>query len=358
MASNLKLVGGSPFMGSPLVYSVTAASITGDISFHKIKIEVTAGLALSSDDMVENQENKIVLTFSTPVNSGQTVQVDISSALQAAADNYVYSVNPPSVYPHVVFSLKAWDEYMQNGQEAQKTAEVTNGGGSVILGKVSDMSRMFANGNLLAQNFSKKPLNDNPEVVCDGDTVVVPLNWEKAYNIGNLISGPTSQLYTVSMTDAEKKTGCLKQYGGHPYYLLSSSASKNVKNRYQFRFINSLGVMESFTVFCNGTQQMKMSSEKHDIAIQESFSKFSRGIYEKKNDMEVLKLSSGPMTAAWVSWFLHEFLMTQVAWIFINEHWVPCNITADDTITALDMTKNDYTSIDFSVEMNFYGSLF
>lgn len=363
MASNLKLVGGSPLIGSPLIYAVTAAALTGEVSFHKLKLEVTAGLLPAYDDRVINDEIKLILTFSSPVNSGETLQIDISSALRAAADSYHYVVTPPSAYPCIKFSLKAWDEYMQNGTDTQKTGVITNEGGTAIMGSFSDLERLLANGNKAAQVFSRKPTADlnkgiGYEVVVDGETVVVPENWDKGLVIGNITAGPTSQVFTVSVTDNELKNGAyaIKTYGGKTFLVYSKKFAKRFGDRYCFRFVNSLGVLESISVNCLTTQQMNLESEKHIVSMPETFSKFSHGIYEKSNDYEKLKLTTGPLDKYWTSWFLHEFLTTKCAWVQLDSNWIPCHIVVEDTVTGCDRTKSDAISVDFTVELDMNGS--
>lgn len=364
MASNLTLVGGSPLIGSPLIYQVTAASLTGEVSFHKVKLQVTAGLLPASDDYVENSENQVILTFSSPANSGETLKIDISSALRAAADNYRFSPIPPSAYPRIVFSLKAWDEYMQNGMEAQKTGETTNAGGTAIMGAFSDLERMLSGGNLSAQSFSHKPVANGTdidyEVIEEGESVVVPQNWETGLVIGNITSGPSSKIFVASLTDEEKEKSefVVKTYGGRDFLVAKRYfVSHFLGDRYSFRFVNPFGVLESITVNCKATQQMALTSDKHIISMPESFSSFSRGVYEKSNDYEKWKFSTGPLGSAWVSWFLHDFLTTKYAWIQVFDNWLPCHIVIEDTVMGLDKTKSDAISIDFAVEFDLNGAL-
>lgn len=359
MASNIKLVSGSPMIGNPLVYSVTAASISGEVSFHKVKLEVTASLLLSTDDQPVNKENQLVLTFSSPVSSGETINIDISSALRAVADNYVFHFTPPSAYPHIAFSLKAWDEYMQNGLEAQKTAAVTNSGGNAIFGAYSDLERLYAVNSKQATVLTRKPKVDdgaNYELVVEGDTIVLPEAFEEKKNIGNITVGPSVKTYKVELTDDEKEEGAIKEYGGRSFFVISTDVAKRMGTHYLFRFINSLGVMESVSVYGRATQQVSISSEKYNISKAETFSSFSRGIYEKKNDYETLKLSSGPLDMYWSAWFLHEFLMTKMAWVNVDGNWIPCHVVPEDTVSGIDNTKNDVISIDFSVELDMNGS--
>lgn len=361
MALNLTLVGGSPMIGNPIVYAVTAATLKGEVSFHKVKLEVTASMVPSADDRVYNKENKVVLTFSSVVNSGETVQIDISSALRSAADTYVYSSVPPSAYPYITFSLKAWDEYMQNGQEAQKTAVITNAGGTAIFGSFTDLERMLSGGNKLAKSFSRKPSGCDLEVVVEGETVVVPEILNSGVSIGSLAVGPSSHVYPVTFDVSKVQTDIgisMQTLGNRDFLVLSKEEGKKRYggDRYCFRFINSLGVMESFAVQSLATQQMVMDSEKSVISMPETFSNFSRGIYEKKNDIEKWKLSSGPLHRTWLSWFLHEFLMATHAWIKVDGNWIPCHIVGDDTVTGIDRTKSDAYCVDFTVELDIKGS--
>lgn len=365
MASNLTLVGGSPLIENPIIYQVTAATLKGEVSFHKVKLEVTAGLLPAADDYETNSENQVVLTFSSLANSGETLQIDISSALRAAADNYQYSPIPPSAYPRIVFSLKAWDEYMQNGMKAQKTGVISNVGGTAIMGAFSDLERMLSGGNKSAQIFSRKPIADlsngiGYEMIEEGEKIVVPQDWEEGKVIGNITSGPSSKVYMASIEDSDilNTVFTIKRYGGRPFLVFKKGYVWAKKKPYHFRFVNSLGVLESITVSCLATQQMQLTSDKHVVSMPETFSRFSRGIYEKSNDYEKWKFSTGPLGKAWVSWYLHEFLTTKHAWILISGNWIPCHIVADDTVLGRDETKTDAISIDFSVELDINGSPF
>lgn len=358
MARDLRLVGGSPLIGSPLVYSVTAAVLNGELSFHKVKIEVAAGMGLATDDATNNKENTVTLTFSSPVNSGETINIDISSALRAAADNYVYSVNPPSSYPHIKFSLKAWDEYMQNGQEAQKTTAISNSGGVAILGKYSDLERLLSGGNKTARYFTRKPSmwvkDADMEVGYDGETVVIPSSYDSDKVIGDITVGPTSKVYTLSRSDGNSDSVEVTNIGGIGHCILP--VSEKPKDRYCFRFINTLGVMESYAVNSLVSQEMNLKSDRYDISIQETFDKFSRGIYQKQSDYEKLKLSSGPLDKYWLSWFLHEFLMAEIAWVNMDGNWIPCHFVVEDTVTGVDRTKSDMIAVEFTVELDINGS--
>jgi len=108
MASGLNIEGASPLIGSPITYKVRAATISGSVAFHRVKLTVHA--ALDGDTAYTD------LTLSSPAESGEWLHFDISSALRAVADRYEYTYTPPASYPRVRYTLSACDEYMQNGE--------------------------------------------------------------------------------------------------------------------------------------------------------------------------------------------------------------------------------------------------
>ena len=98
MAQTISFLSGSPFIENPIVYNVTANEVTGVVSFHNVMLQVTAGL---------QGGNYVDYVLHSPVDSGETVQIDISSALRAVASDYKYASTPPDHYPYISYSLKA-----------------------------------------------------------------------------------------------------------------------------------------------------------------------------------------------------------------------------------------------------------
>lgn len=127
-------------------------------------------------------------------------------------------------------------------------------------------------------------------------------------------------------------------------------------DRYEFRFVNGLGCLESISVCSLSTTEMNVTSESYIRSIQETFGKFSRGVVIKSNDYETWKLSSGPLDIYWQSWFMHEFLMTKKAWIKIGANWIPCHILADETVSGLNRQENGICEVQFSMQLDINGS--
>ncbi len=337
MASGLLLVNGSPLIGSPITYRVTAATVAGTTAFHRVKLTVTAALSAGATDWVN-------LTLSSPAESAEVLFFDISSALRAVADRYEYEVNPPSAYPYIVYSLSACDEYMQNGEVHDNVGVVTTQGGNVLMGAYSDLERMLSSGSKLAQHFTRKP-KTLAEVVMVGETMVCPQSFATAVSEAKVTTGPTSQTAYIA------KEG-IQTINGRQVYALPSGQ----KDRYQFRFVNGLGCLESISLSSLRTTEISCTTESYIRSIQETFGSFSRGLVTKKNDYETWKLSTPPLDEAWQSWFLHEFLMAKFVWMNIGGNWIPCHIIPEETTQGINRIENSLVTVTFSVRLDINGS--
>ena len=350
MASNLQLISGSPLIGSPIVYQVTAGSPVGDVTFQRVKIYVKAGL--SSEGVFRTYP------LSQPVQKGETVRIDISSALQAVADGYEYEADPPQhsasspfVYPYIQFSLKAYDEYMQNGQNSGDVGETTNDGGRALMGSFSDRERLAAQqaGRNTAR-FSRKPSGEAVavEIVTVGETYLraEPMS----VGIGNLTNGPRLRKFTIA---------------GEGYHTLTAG-TESVKvyavpsspDRYWLRFVNGLGVVESVSVASLVSEEVNYKVSEYVVARQELFNQVSRGAVVKQNDQERLKLSSGPIDRLWQQWYLHELLPTPQAWIWIDGLWIPCHIVPEETVSGISRADGKLLEVQFTVRLDIAGSPF
>lgn len=343
MASNLQLISGSPLVGSPIVYQVTAGSPVGDVTFQRVKLYVTA--RLSTDSTARRYE------MSQPADKGETVEIDIRSALQAVADKYEYTAEPPTRYPYILFSLEACDEYMQNGQNSGDVGITTNPGGRALMGSFSDLERLKAQqAGRNTTKFTRKPNGQAAvEIVTVGETYLRP--EPMAVGIGNITNGPRVRSYTISVE------------GAHTLWSGTSYATKvyavaDHQDRYRLRFVNGLGVVESVSVESLVSEEVAYKVSEYVKARQELFNQVSRGAVVKQNDQERLKLSSGPVDRLWQQWFLHELLMSPQAWIWIDEMWVPCHIVPEETANGLSRVESKPLEVQFTVRLDIAGSPF
>ena len=318
MASVLGIIDGGHYVKNPVLVGVTSEALTGNVSFHKVMVEVRA--ALSTDSEYTTRVCSAVVPDSS---RACPLVVDISSALRAVADSIEYEPTTLDI-PCVQYSLKAWDEYMKDG-EIHDVSEVSGVGGVAYMGGYTDRERILGSYG----GFSTKP--DTPEVVGVGESVVVPNGFT------------TSASYDVTASGANTL--------GRSVYAVPSD-----KDRYELRFVNSRGLIESVSMKCMVQGVQKMEQKENVRAMQETMRKFSRMSIRKTSNTPSLKMNSGPLDKAWLRWFVEEFLVTQDAWIKIDGAWLHCNVTSEDSISTVNRMKREILSLDFEIKLDFNGA--
>ena len=264
----------------------------------------------------------------------------------AVASTYQYEATAPVNYPYISFTLKAWDEYMQNGAVHEKVGVVTDTGGRALLGGYSDLDRLLSSASRDALYFTRKPTS-HPELLCDGDTYILPNDMSAT--IANITAGPRSLPYPV-VIDKDHPAG-LRTLGGRSVYVMPAQ-----RDRYQFRFINRFGVMESFAAMALRETTVAITKNNYLLANRETFNSFSRRLIKKQNDVETWKMSTGPLDDSWQQWVMHDFLMTEHAWILVSGNWLPCVVSPDDSVSALNRHAHDVMDVQFSVIFDLNGS--
>lgn len=340
MAVITSQVSGSPLIGSPIVYQIVAGSY-GDTVFHRVKLQVVAGMQGGDYTTIE---------MSSPAEEGETLNFDISSALRAVADQYIYTPEPPEYYPYIQYYLVAWDEYMVNGitYESSKDYYPDNYQETSLrglMGAYSDLERLIAGESKQTLKFTRKP--SSPEVLFVGDTFVRPTEME-SHSL-NITHGPQSLVYLITNPG-------LQTVGGATIY----AHTPKTKDHYNIRFINGLGCMESVSVMSLKQVNTSIITNQYTHSIIESFGTISRGLAVKKNDIETWNLSSGPLDEEWQSWYIHEFLMSEIAWINIkqtgNPLWVRCHILPEENTSGINRISNDNLAVNFSIQLDITGS--
>ena len=338
MAKSIIYSSGSPLCGSPIIYKVTAATLseTAVVSLHSLIVEVSCSLS--------SVGKTYVYPTRCAVSSGETVDIDVSSALRAVADAYEYTPEPPAEYPYIAYSLKAYDEYILNGELFQNVGEVTSNNHKALLGAYSDLDRIAAGGSKLAQHFSRKPTS-SPELLVLGESIVTPISLASPISEASITKGPTSAITFPSTIGTQEINGRL-------VYVYVASAIP----RYQFRFVNSLGCLESISVTSLKSSEMQATVNQWSRRTPQSFSNISRTVHVKQGDKERWTLNSGPIDRDWQQWFLHEFLMSSDVWLLVDNHWLPCHIILEETTTIYDEITREPRSVSFTIEFDFYGS--
>lgn len=348
MATVTGQVSGSPMIGNPIVYNVKAETYSSPV-FHRVKVAVIAGVQGGNYQRIE---------MSSPANEGEDLLFDISSALCAVAEQYEYEADNISggyiQYPYLQYYMEAWDEYMVNGVSHKSAVDVFPDGGSqsplrALLGAYSDMDRLVAGESKSALRFTRKPTT-SPEIVRVGDVVLRPEQFAEPVHSLNITRGPRSMAYTIASEG-------MQTIGNTQVYALPA----DTPDYYQLRFVNSLGVHETIGIRSLRKVNTNITTKQFTRARRETFGKFSRGISRKQNDRETWPMTSGSLDEAWASWFTHELLMTEQAWIKIptanSSIWVACHIIAEEEVEVIDQEKGAMIEVPFKVQMDINGSL-
>lgn len=347
MARQITLKSGSIFNGNPITFRITP-SWAPNSSFHRVIVEVTCGMSGGDYETIK---------MSVPVyeeNVFGSVDIDISSALRTFRDSYNYTPDT-ATYPIVKFCVWAYDEYMSDGEfqprvdecvsPAQKDGETQYY--CTLFGGFSDMERIVSNEFKSVKSFSLKPTSA-PEIVEVGEEYVyTPPFAEECTLLDSLsLTPPTSQKTLISTEGSQTINGV-------PLYALPETEAAN---RQKFRFINSLGVLESVSVPKVYSKKRSVNSSSYAITGQETLSNFSRSFVKKSNNREEWLFQTDPLNEDWQQWYLHEFLMSEYIWAHINGQWVPCTITLEEDETYYDSTENNPLTVSFTAKLDINGS--
>ncbi len=318
----------SRFIGTPIIVPIQAASPTGDVTFHRVRLKVkvgdSAGIITGDADFESSQ----------PAGSGEVVQIDISSAFRAFVNRYISS---PTVfnYPSLMAEVQACDDYMLNGisHEGVAPSEKVTISGKYV-GALSDRERGAGVSNTWSEpaRYSRKPTS-SPEIAFTGKTLIRP--------------GATG-LNAPAVATPTIAAGL-----NAPYNCYGITAPRD---GYEIRFINSLGVHENIFVSRLSAKDVNINTEEYVIAKPETITSFSRGIATKQDDKETWHFSSGALDEAWASWYIHEFLMAKLVWIGINDMWIPCHVLPEETTQLINRAEAKPIEVQFSLKMDINGS--
>lgn len=376
------ITSGSPLIGSPIIVNVIAAEVAAvdTLAYHRVVVQVVAALEGVDTDYTTQ---KFYATIGDESLAGRTKQFDISSALQTVADKYEYTCNA-ATYPRIKFRIVAWEELMVNGVPSSGTeTEYPGRSGQTLLylfalqGAYSKADRRASNGYKKVREFSRKP-SSAPQIVCVGETFAYTPAFNgtettpatspfTGYGLDDLPCGPTSVVTTIANTGAQI-------IGGKSVYAMPKA--KATRDRREFRFINSLGVLDSISVYSLAEVVAQADSTMFSKAVYESFAGFARAFYRKHDGPEKLKMSSGAVDRHWQQWFQHEFCMGKHVWMFVPDEkanaanniattlssesygaWLPVHITTEETVSLMKADGDEVLEVAFVVEMDDEGSL-
>lgn len=318
-------IDGSKFIGCPIVVPVTAGSYT-DATFHLVRIVIT--VSGSGNGTFES---------SKPAANGETVQFDLSSALQAMADKHEYSPTTLSGYPVYGVKIDAYDDYMKDGVAHEGEGHSMTSLSGFIMGTLTDRERQTGE---RPTYWSRKPTT-TPEICLTGNPHI---------QTGSFSGNQSARL---TPDGSQKVVKGLQTIDGYQVYGVDATA-----DGFELRFINSLGVHENVFITCLRQSEVNFKNDFYTIARQETLTKFSRGVSVKQNDYETWKMSSGPVDRAWQQWWLHEPLMAKWAWLNVDSQWLPVHIVPEETTVGIDRAKGNLLEVQFTIRFDINGSPF
>ena len=311
------------FIGNPIIVTVTPGSVSPDAVFHRVRLKVNVTGSGSG-----------TFEFSSPAEDSY-IDFDISSALCAVADTFMFTATPGS-YPSFGYTATSYDDYMVDGVvETQLNGTFSDSG--FYIGAKSDKERLFGG----PSSFSRKPTS-SPEVCFYRPNQ----QGESDGRSKHLVPGSTSS--SPSVTAVSVSAGFVSGIYGIP----------QPQDGYEIRFINGLGVHENVFVNCLRTAEVAITTERHIRARQETMSYLSHGITVKKNNHERWKMSSGPLDRQWQEWYLHEFLTARWAWIGVGGNYYQVHILPEETTRGIDRASGNPLTVDFTIEFDINGSPF
>jgi len=310
----------SRLMGSPIVAEVNVNE-RAEVVFHRVVLSVAMTGGGSSG----------TFKFSSPV-AGSPLQFDISSAFRAVADKFSPTATALS-YPSYSLSITAREEYMVDGIVRSGDEATLSQTGDVYMGSYTDLERI--SGQAPAR-WSRKPTS-SPQIAFTGKSLIVPGTCSG----GGVWAAPSVSTPTVA-------AGANTTYN---YYGITTPP-----HGHEIRFINSLGVHENIFVAGLPTRAANITTDQYTIARQETLTQFSRAIAVKYGDRETWTFSSGPLDEAWVSWYIHEFLMARWVWIDINNIWIPCHVLPEEQVTLVQHDKTDMLEVMLALKLDINGS--
>lgn len=345
MAQSISIDSGSVLIGSPIEVSVQAESVGSKATFHRVKLIVSA--ALSTDGQYEDFE------LSSPVTDGETVTLDISDTLRTVAGKFTFSpISAETTYPYISYTLTAWDEYMIDGILYEKAAERVYGSTMyALMGAFTDAERYLSSGTKQVTAFTRKP--SKGEVCSQNESVVYPTAPDTPIYISSSISnGPTVNVLSLS-----GKSGAVS-VGGREVYV-----DPNAKNRFEFQFVNGLGVIESISAESLESVETSGTSELGVITAPASFAGVNRLSVQRSGRRPKYRMSTGSISMEWVEWWHNEFFGTdkfrrelkESCWIKIGGFWFPCVPVLEEDLTLYNRTESGMLKIDFSVQLAIDG---
>lgn len=358
------------FAGNPVLVKVSSG-LSGK-TFLKICAKVNIKVYQRGTLLSQYDRN-----LSIPTNGGGEVMVfDLSDLLLAALSqigmerNKTLSGGTPSYTSgYVSYSVKLWDEYLDEYSEVtstENTASDSTGVRKAIPGAYTDMQRLTRKEDTEDYLGNQERLSNKPdfEVIPIGGKVVIPVfsTEEVSPDVyldaevdDNLLDAQTLYANEVSWKTFEPaaSVGVHSLIWGDgasvaPYFFY---AVKPQPFTHYFEFVNRLGAVESIYTFGRAAHKRKVKQERQVMKHGTSFRPTARYVKRTLQEEETMALTTGPLSREWAKWFLSEFFIAEKAWMYSEEAggMVPVIIECEEDMDVFNESEAEILDLPFTV---------
>jgi len=127
-------------------------------------------------------------------------------------------------------------------------------------------------------------------------------------------------------------------------------------NQRTFKFLNQYGEVESATVTTLAELHVNIKTDTvgQSYGVGKIGRPHSRALHTGGTDS--LKLSTGYLTRDWLSWFAHDFLMSNYHWILVGSTYIPVIVTPDEQSSIYDRSTGELKAIGFTAQAAIDGA--
>lgn len=370
------------FERDPII--IKAATETSDVPAHttmaQLVVEVTAHLPNNVAHIHE---------ISQQFMPGDTVYADISSALQAEYQLWDRKEEPfPSViqslttesaptenfYQPFKVSIKAYIRYVVNGTEydgSQNKVTVMEDiyilrGGLLPNHRRGLVSNPSAAVQAFAGMLTTKPRipagdvlhADNPSQHADTPILLEVKNIGDSH-VASAYDKDSHRVTTKYTPVPAIETGMDQITPVSSIPLPICMIPESSPNRHQIIFRNSLGVLDTVSVFSRQKETLVIKSNDYQILSVPSYSPNQNVLNKNSFPSMQLDMSTGYVPSEWAEWFCQEVLTAEYVWMSFSytnpktgipdKVYVPVRLVPDDKITVKDLTGTSIPEVNFEV---------
>lgn len=324
------MLGGVVLADNPVMIYVGAGTFPDGSTFRQVVVQVEA-----------SGRN---IPLRTEVSAtGEEVAFDISTALRAVLHGKelhptdVPTGNPVryASYAAVDFTVRAWDEYLKDGEERKTDAAVNSKGNRAIAGghwqEALYTVAMDQSAFLQSTAFTVKPAS--AEMVL-ADTPYFINSWN-------------AKDKCPQVTLAQYTTLGSRTVSGRTLYICERNGPLNHACCIAFR--NHYGVLETVCAWSKDALQVQVERKNLIVKGMPSYRPTTRSVGYATQPKQVLSLSSGPVEQDWLRWWQTEFAFAREVWLWNGQRWQSCVLELEDKSFAYNRAEPELPHFDFSL---------